>query len=884
MKRLSYGRMAAARLSAGKKAYIGLGIGVFLSAFLAMTVFLSAYGVILAKNELKRSRVGLVDAVVLDNPDWKDADILAEKAMDQLGHVYTAAAAAGSELYYGWADETALALLDYRVEEGRLPERAGELAAERGALIALELPQEPGSGITLTLEPIDGIPEEKSFTLVGVLGDRSPWLEQESSHIVYSDESVTKFPALLGASSGEAFATGRLAVQRLLSLKDGLSQRKLQKLYKGLPISNRIFAADWEGRMQFPFEALPISSLARDKNAQTLLALILLLGLSLLVSSGVVISGSMETLLSSRREEIGILRAIGASKRQIRRIFGLDALLLGVLLLPLAILAACGFTSLLASRAPGILRFGFSFWLILPALAVSLISIAIAQYRPLKRAGRLMPMSVIRDTQLLRRAKKIKSSPSFRIDGLLAKRCRQLYPRREKSTAFFLLLMTCCCGLLPLAAQISLPSRETAAFTVDRQSYLRSYDDFFSDYSGHELNQTDLQQIRSLPHVTGVEQDHLVNMTLLTEEECRYFDETQFRFGPGHWARPESQAAVRKMLQTDRTPVPNVYLLASDRVLEEMIKALPAGTVSRTAIDQGSSVLVQAPTWWKNGTSKGYYAAGEARDPGDVMIKKNDCFYPGTALELAVCYIEQPIPRMLHEGVVLDNLDKTGFRRLSLVADAVLEDRMLWSSGGDVVMVTSVEGFRQMDLPRLDVLSLRIHTEEKLSLEEEQQLERRLDAILRRSDSYQLTNLREEARQKMTRARTVQLLFAALAAVFFAVSVGLAVSGTARKLQSDIRSIGMLRAVGAEERDLVRSYLRPVLRGAGITLAAAELLIPLIWFGLWGISAFAGNAALLSALTMAVFSAASVLCCALLIRREVRLVTKKSIIENIREL
>lgn len=43
---------------------------------------------------------------------------------------------------------------------------------------------------------------------------------------------------------------------------------------------------------------------------------------SLILSCYVGISGAMEAVLSKRREEIGVLRALGATKRQIRKMFG----------------------------------------------------------------------------------------------------------------------------------------------------------------------------------------------------------------------------------------------------------------------------------------------------------------------------------------------------------------------------------------------------------------------------------------------------------------------------------------------------------------------------------------------------------------------------------
>ena len=121
----------------------------------------------------------------------------------------------------------------------------------------------------------------------------------------------------------------------------------------------------------------------------------------------------MDGVLSKRREEIGVLRALGATRRQIRRMFGRENLILALLVAPVALVAGCLAVWVLGLMMPKLVRFGLKLWLILPIIVFSVITILLAGYLPLVRASRLMPMSVIRDTQMLRRSKSVKSKKVF---------------------------------------------------------------------------------------------------------------------------------------------------------------------------------------------------------------------------------------------------------------------------------------------------------------------------------------------------------------------------------------------------------------------------------------------------------------------------------------
>ena len=140
----------------------------------------------------------------------------------------------------------------------------------------------------------------------------------------------------------------------------------------------------------------------------------------------------------------------------------------------------------------------------------------------------------------------------------------------------------------------------------------------------------------------------------------------------------------------------------------------------------------------------------------------------------------------------------------------------------------------------------------------------------------------ESARENARTQLQLMLLMGAITIVFFAVAAGMIVSAVTRQLQSDGKRIGMLRAVGAEEKTILRCYSGQVF----ICLTLGMVLSVLVMAALFTSSIMnvparyypGGIAAIL------LFTVSCMALCAFMLRRRVRQVTSGSIIDNIREL
>ncbi|MFT8392279.1 MAG: FtsX-like permease family protein, partial [Sporolactobacillus sp.] len=120
-------------------------------------------------------------------------------------------------------------------------------------------------------------------------------------------------------------------------------------------------------------------------------------GISLMVSDLVIIV-TMYMSVSERTKEIGILRALGERKKDIRRLFTAESILIGIFSAILALLLAYGLSALLNQLLFKIVKYNMV--QIEPANIVSTIIIAlvisfIAALLPARRASRLNPIDAL---------------------------------------------------------------------------------------------------------------------------------------------------------------------------------------------------------------------------------------------------------------------------------------------------------------------------------------------------------------------------------------------------------------------------------------------------------------------------------------------------------
>ena len=817
----------------------------------------------------------------------------------------------GSSLYLGYYDTTGTELLCLSPTAGRLPENPGEIALEPSALEVLELEKAIGDTVELSVIPVDGVAEMRTFSIVG-------FLPEKSQHQDVVDKSgLNQFPAIVTCEAEHAFATGRVGVHRVMKLKKGVSLStalaRFWERYMRPELVTAMYGLTVTGAHTQVYNAGEM--FWADRELMELISMAAVLAGALILSCGIGISGAMDGVLSKRREEIGVLRALGATRRQIRRMYGRENLILALVISPLALIAGCIAVWVLSLMMPNLLRFGLKLWLIIPIIAFSVITILLSGYLPLVRASKLMPMSVIRDTQMLRRSRKVKSKTIFSAPRLMAARQVRLNPTRQLGTSVLIGLMLLCCALLCsiIAGFRYYAMQDFATFRIaDDGSSMGTYVEL---YTREPMSPQSLRQIKELDHVEYIELEREMPIYVELPQTPSYaklnsmntqfgmlddktFTITMNTLGQNkEWYMDNRDRERSEYLEFKkdygfegeayRTAI--ITIDPTRKNLDALAEFLGEGSIDAAALDSGSTVLVYAPDIWVKQHDLGSYSFYTSKeelesDPyeGYVSISvENDCFYAGQSLDLTQLY------RTEENGPVNRN-DKT-VQVSGILKELPEKLHWLWSS---TAIITTERGLEAMGLRMEELQTISVYTDE-LTEQQEEHLERQLTAILRRTGGYTLENQAAEMRESVQENQRMLLMFVCIIIVFFSVAVGMIVSSVTRQLHHEGRTIGMLRAVGADEKAILGCYSgqlgAAIFGGLGVTGAVYLLFLIFSaldaignpWFRIW-LSDILQWAAVLG-LTIAVAAA----CWALsrfFLGQRIRETLKKSIIDNIREL
>ena len=906
MKALTINRMAAARLRANRKAYISLIVGIFLSVFLVTTLVLCIQGVILAQMEQTNKRLGYEDAILLDIPELSDGDLAELGYFDSIGHVYVSAGVKDTDIYLGHYDDTGSALLSRQLLEGRLPEQPGEIAMERSAMLAIrdDGQWQLGDEVTLKLIPVDGLEEERTFTLVGFLAEQSSLLTNSNSS---TRTFVSGFPAILVSPAEPSFSSGRTALHRVMTLKVPITAELFQTMDGCIAEYSfgRFLVKTIDGKLLDSYYATDILGL--DSYVFIIAIMAGMLILSLLLSCCVGIAGSMEGILSKRSEEIGILRALGATKRQIRRMFGRESWLLALTAAPLSIALSCLFVWGLALWMPENMIFQFNPLLILPVIVLSAAVILLSGSIPLRRASKQMPMSVIRDTGLLRKSKHIRSRKQFQVPALISRRTMRLYPTRLLGAIILSALMCFCAALFAIVAYegYNTFNPSNPAYFIRMEAGTRR--SFVSLLSGQPLSDQSLNQLRSLPHVREVTVRRSLFVTLLLENRPSYFnvgyqpnyhlmsfEDYQEYFGfdtdsqtsrEGYDADQQDYSTIRKALGITQEMAYTSLITIPVEELTNLEPYLGSGRIDVEAINAGREVLVLVPRIWYIPDKKedfGWYTStpSQAQMESAVLVAENDWAIAGQELPIVQLYSDDPEEFSYGDA----NSLFTDCTRLdaAVTIGSVLDTQPpamggLWGS-----VITTEDGLRNMGLYRNGNDTIQIYVDGIVDEEAEESLTESINAIARRAEGSRVYNYMESARESARSYLQLYLLMGAIAIVFFAVAAGMIVSTVTRQLQSDGKRIGMLRAVGADEKTILRCYSGQVFLSLGLGMALSILVFIILFAS--SILDVPAQYYPSGIATILLFSLSCLGLCLLLLRRRVRQITNQSIIENIREL
>ena len=900
MKRLTINRIASAGLRANRKSYLALAAGIFLSIFLVTTLCLCVDGLLARREAMVAESVGYADVVLYDKPATHD-QLMQTGYFSQITELYVTGMVQDSTVAIGYDSPEGAAMLNRRITEGRMPEHAGEIALEPSVLSKLRMEAGIGENVTLAIIPVDGTVETRAYTIVGFLSEQSEALLDESW-----GHGPNRYPvaSILVSAQEPAFATGRTVIHRLAVLRPGMTLARFLNDWNWEPQDDAFIEIKFGGAntglnnqgmaVFFPQDAI----MADAELESQLLLLGILLG-SLIVACCVGISSSMEAMLSRKREEIAMLRAVGATRRQIRKVFGREAWLLALTLAPVAVLAGCGAACAAAALAADVLLFRLNPWVLLPVFILSVAVMLLSSMLPLRRASAVAPLMVMRDTGLMRHVNRISTKKAFKPARLIANRQLMLHPLRPVGAALMaaVMLMVIClgAGLTFFAADIEAPM---ADFTLEGDG---SYGSRFHDSFDHAiLTRADLAQLAALPGVTGVQPERTLLVNILTDAPGNYLKPSQQGIRNAHlltdadWDRyvsiPTSAFAEWDMRDYWRRE----YAMAREQfnVTQEMamfpLRVLPVdpavlapyvaeGTIDMEAINAGRQVIICAPTEYGATTDGDAWSTFVKPDASIELdyVHENDFFYAGQTLTLMQNYYVLGAG----EASLPNEYGRCESITLNVTVGAVIESPVpAYNRIHGGFILTTEAGVHNMGLYVGRLNSVDITVDGSVTGQTEEVLEKRITTIAQRG-GFTVVNNTAEARAEQAAARRLIAVLAGAGVVFFAIAAAMITGSVSRQIRADQRGLGTLRAVGADDKVLFQCYQGQVILSVLLAIPLAAIGVSAICLG--GFVEYLHPGAIVVSILCA---ALLLVCCLISLRSRIRGVLKCSIVEDIREM
>lgn len=913
-KNLTATAIALRNLQNRRKHYLTLTIGIILAMIFSSGVPFFYSCMRASQKELVNRKLGKQNYIVFNTQDY-DWEKLESQGYFQgtpgFAHIQRFAWT-GEDVdkgtAIGWLDSRAMELYYPQIQQGRWPQEPGEIAVEANALARMQLEPELNSTITLNSVVSNGEgygenQQEVSYRLVGILGDKRQNLEFQARNVqiavpLGTDTEEVKtptaqLPAAFVCAQEPIPAGGKEIVAAYFNLKS-------EKAYDFRMLQSFV----WEKTISVFPDSSSLGEYSDIQNSGLLLAALATM-LALLSCFG--IANVFSSNLKERRQQIGMYRALGATRWQILDIFGREALLICLVCTPVSV---------------GLSYFGVKFFawcmgenfVFLPNLlllavgaGVGILSVMISALVPLLGAARVSPMQAIRSVQWMRQMRhhRVRSQTDFDLPRLLAKR-RGMFDRWRQISVCVILGLTVFASCLGVGSLVG-SYRSIGAtiqpfdYEVRLSSFSGNGNNFVNTLGLNDLiSQQEAQKCLELPNVKNIygEKECYVNLLidgevpdyLLLNEfynirtESRYDSSPTFEIqlnAENIWDLMQSEVnpkylEVKEAAGYTQEALNTKVFAKSGRLLASMEDQVIAGEIDLEKLDSGEEVIVCAPEkigyhFHMNDDGGGTFGlldlskdekdfnAYEKAYAKEIVATADSCFQIGQELTLSL---------LVDNGS--GNLTRED--RTVKIGAIVRTGESFW--GNSFAVYTTVAGlgcFTQS----FDYEILHVELEQGAAAQTDAQMVRALEALF---PGYHIRSYYSQVQQQKEYFITSLIAIGSLIAVFSAISISLISNGITAQIREGKRAIGTLRAVGATEQDIVRCYElqigKMILYGTllGFLACGIEYLFPYLTggrFTLWpGL----------------VLPAVMFLVCMVNLRLRVRQVIRQSIVENIREL
>ncbi|GCD08764.1 ABC transporter permease [Clostridium tagluense] len=316
------------------------------------------------------------------------------------------------------ATDKALELLPYKAKIGRLSEKENEVAVEKWILPAIDKNAKVGNKIKVS---------NKEYTLVGILEDSLAGQMAGSGVILSKNNNINKQNAAL-----------LIEISSKTNLKTAVKELKQLGKKDTVEENSRLLQMQGAGDSGSGLKGLYV-------------ALAIIIGI-VLIATIAVIYNSFQISVVERIKQFGLLRAVGTTPLQIRKIVLREATILAAIAIPLglicSIIAIYGINiafKLIGADSVMNMKISISPMVLCISAAVGLIAIYISALVPAYFAGRISPLNAISGRtsitkEKIKRRKNKVIQKIFGFEGALAAKNIKRNRKRYRLTIFSIVI------------------------------------------------------------------------------------------------------------------------------------------------------------------------------------------------------------------------------------------------------------------------------------------------------------------------------------------------------------------------------------------------------------------------------------------------------------
>ncbi len=912
--KLSINSLARSNLKHRKKQYTLMVVGILLSMIMSSTVLFFASSMFTSIEEYHKINYGNFDeflygARVDDSfyADIKTAGAIEDYAYSHLiGKIYKEK---DSTEYYApiaYLDEKSMDFYYPSVLEGGFPTATGQIAMERATLELLSPGAKLGDEITVYMRGQNGdtlLDEyvERSFTLVGIL--RNKRTNIGTTETFNHDRDIVASAFVYDES--EALPGSKTADVALV---------REQYVEGGESLHGYIRYATLSG-----IELMSHTAGYTDDFMYTTSFMLMIAGLVfcviLLLASFIGIINAMNSNIADRKKQIGMLRTVGATKRQIRKIFGREAIFISLICAPIAAAVSYFIVKLIA------MLYGedFVFILDIPVLILSVlfgvVCVILSSAIPLRSASKISPVQSIRNIEITRqmKTKHVKSKKDFDVSKLLAKRNIGFYRKKQVVVSFFLIItiVVSCFGFSWIQYNLEYIDYDAGDYELFLHDISDLYEINIREDTSSKYTENMKQEVLNIPYISEVRGVKFAHAFLEVEELSDYmklFMKNSFTF-----SEDELMKKPWLTFDTDKNLFPIIVHSLEDSAIESLKPYVEEGKIDLEALDSGREVILLAPDkiaygvdYYSDGASGWHLDSDKDIDPetrGEYLEYADRNIGFGDEFTLKSIWADYNDEELHPDASPVDDNAYTRYTNLesinsNITIGAHIRDLPTKISGSyawvgynsSFRILTTHEGMKKLcgdfDYTHLSA-DLKDYYRENMT-----------DAIDKEiTDAMMLITLRlptdtyissDYANEKDNNTIFMSILLAGIAGMvlLMAGSMSIINNSLTARIRENKREIGTLRAVGATQKDLTMSYIRQLLSmfGWGTGLGFGVFFVAYIGLYIYYEVKKQTMDMSLNILPAVISTVIIFAVCSINLYFKIKKETKNSIIDNIREL